>query len=342
MDSTLSQDEVDALLAAVKTGELGEEEQAPDARKVEQVKVVTYNFRKPQLMSGDQNRSLQFIHETFAKGVQSSMLTNLKAPLEIKPISLDYLTYNEFVLSLMSPTFIMVLSGAPVMGELVIEMDMSIVLMVINILLGGDSGTAPEPRELTAIEASIAGPLVDIVAGELTNAWSNTVNVKFECTVIEYNPEYVRVVSADSSVLSTTMDLRLNEKTGAMNICYPIETILPVLDILTTRVTGGRKKEDVATNQIATLQAMRKVPIELRAEVGRCSILTSQLGKLKPGDVLCLNKRFDVPVDVYIGKRQCFHAALQKQRDKVAVKLLERIREKETNQASSKNKTGKA
>ena len=327
MDNTLSQEEVDALLAAVKSGEIVDDTAAIKDES-EQVKVITYNFRKPQVISSDQNRGFQVIHESLAKGIQGSLLTNLKVPLEVMPVAIDYLTYTEFIMSIMSPTFMVVLTTEPFMGELLLEINLPIIISMIDILLGGDGGGNPESRELSVIEEAIVGPIVNYVLLELSHAWSDTADISFHCQKIEFDPEFVRVTALESSVLSATFDLRMGNKTGTMNICYPFEMIQPILDRVTAKMTGGRDRRGRKLGtQNEVLRSIRRVPIKLDVGLGHCSITANDLSRLKPGDVLKLDKRIDSLADVYVEGRRSFQAALGTRRGKLAVQLMERYSE---------------
>ncbi len=327
MDNTLSQEEVDALLAAVKSGDIVDES-ASIKDESEQVKVITYNFRKPQVISSDQNRGFQVIHESLAKGIQSSLLTNLKVPLEVMPVAIDYLTYTEFIMSIMSPTFMVVLTTEPFMGELLLEINLPIIVSMIDILLGGAGGGSPESRELSVIEEAIVGPIVNYVLLELSRAWSDTADISFKCQKIEFDPEFVRVTALESSVLSATFDLRMGSKTGTMNICYPFEMIQPILDRVTAKMTGGRDRRGRKLGtQNEVLRSIRNVPIKLDVGLGGCIINANDLSRLKPGDVLKLDKRIDALADVYVEGRRSFQGALGTRRGKLAVQLLDRYSE---------------
>lgn len=327
MDNTLSQEEVDALLAAVKSGEIVDES-ATTKDESEQVKVITYNFRKPQVISSDQNRGFQVIHESLAKGIQGSLLTNLKVPLEVMPVAIDYLTYTEFIMSIMSPTFMVVLTTEPFMGELLLEINLPIIISMIDILLGGDGGGNPESRELSVIEEAIVGPIVNYVLLELSHAWSDTADISFHCQKIEFDPEFVRVTALESSVLSATFDLRMGSKTGTMNICYPFEMIQPILDRVTAKMTGGRDRRGRKLGtQNEVLRSIRNVPIKMDVGLGHCNITANDLSRLKPGDVLKLDKRIDAMADVYVEGRRSFQAALGTRRGKLAIQLMDRYSE---------------
>jgi len=170
MDKTLTQEEVDALLQAMKTGEVKPEDELPTT-VAEEVKVVAYNFRKPRLVSGDQLHGFQVIHDLFAKGLQTGLFVSLKKSVDIKLVAIDQFTYGEFILSLFRPTYLAVMSTTPSIGEIVVEMNLSIVLAMIDILLGGDGTSVQEPRELTAIEQTISTDITDVVRAELKSAW---------------------------------------------------------------------------------------------------------------------------------------------------------------------------
>ncbi len=322
MDKTLSQDEVDALLQAVKSGQMVPEEEATK-KTAEEVKVVTYNFRKPRLVSADQLRGFHMIHDSFAKTLQSSLFTNLKTQVEVKPVAIDNLTYGEFVLSLMNPTFIAILNTTPPTGELILEINLPIMLIMIDIMLGGTGSQTQEAREMTFIEQSIATGLVDYILAELKNAWLSTVEMNFKVASIESNPEYVQATTQDASVLNATFDLRIGEATGTMNVCYPYEMIQPLFTKISTRMSGKRAQtQRTQQDRELMLKALGKVMLDIRAQLGISRILTSQLGKLKPGDVFLINKRIDEPVEVFIGNQYCYQAQLGVRRGKLAVKLI--------------------
>jgi flagellar motor switch protein FliM len=326
MDKTLSQQEVDALLQAVRSGDIQDQVEEVSSVTSKELRVVSYDFRKPRLVSSDHLHGLHLIHESFAKGLIGSVFTSLKAQMDIKPVSIDSIVYNEFIMSLLNPTFVATIATAPQPGEIVLEMNLGIVLTLTDILLGGTGTGIPESRELTVIEKSLAGNFVDYILAELRTAWSGIADMKLTSRAVECNPELVRIVSPETPVFSVTFDIRINDTTGTLNICYPYDVVQPLLPRIAARVSGRKEKSSRTDREKQEIVgAVANVPLDVRVEVGQGFILASQLGRLKVGDVVTLETRIDEMADVQIENRSCFKGALCSSRNRAAVRIVRRI-----------------
>lgn len=328
MDKTLSQQEVDALLQAVRSGDVNEPAAETPPAKASELRVAAYDFRKPRLVSSDHLHGLQLIHESFSKSLAGSVFAGLKAQMDIKPVAIDSIVYGEFIMSLLNPTFVSVVTLAPYSGEIVIEMNLSIVLTLTDILLGGPGTGVPEARELTSMERSLAAGFMDYVLSDLSAAWSGIADMKLASRAVECNPELVRIVSPETPVFSVTFDVRLNDATGTINICYPYEVVQPLLPRIAARVSGRKEKSARSAHEKqGAVRAISKVPIDVRVSIGTGTILASQLGQLRSGDVICLDTQTDELADVSIGGRANFKGALCSSRGHAAVRIVSRISE---------------
>lgn len=326
MPDILSQDEVDALLAAIQKGEVDVAEQQ-DEQSSAQRKVEPYDFHKPHLISNEQLRGLQIIHDTFAKGVQSNLSGLLRTAIEVKLVAIDQLLYSEFILSLYNPTFLSVINAPPLTGTFLVEMNLPIVMIMIDRLLGGLGQTVPAPRELTAIEVTIVNKVVRAVLDELRLAWGNTVeNIEFELESHDFNPEFLRVAPPEASVLSVTLDWRFGETAGVMNLCYPFSMIKPMLSKLTAETLISKAPKEASVEERKKMAAIIKaIPVHARAILGRSVLSANQVADLKVGDIVCLQNRFDEPVELAVDGRPCFKAEIGRSRGKIALRLLQPI-----------------
>jgi len=102
MGEVLSQAEIDALLQAISSGEVQMEDLKEQA---EEGKVKRYDFRRPNKFSKEQLRTLYYmIHENFGRMVANFLSAYLRANIQVKIISVEQMTYEDFVLSLPTPT----------------------------------------------------------------------------------------------------------------------------------------------------------------------------------------------------------------------------------------------
>ena len=102
MAKILSQEEIDALLANVSTESSFEEE---DKGKQ---KVTVYDFKHPNLVSKEQLRLLETIHEGLARNFGVFLSAQLRMIVEMNLLAIDQIMYSEFVMSIAPPSCIYV------------------------------------------------------------------------------------------------------------------------------------------------------------------------------------------------------------------------------------------
>ncbi len=331
MTEILSQEEVDALLNAIQKGDVNVEE-PPEKPDLAKRRVEPYDFHKPHLISNEQLRGLQIIHDNFAKGLQGGLSGLLRTALDVKLVAIDQLQYNEFVLSLYNPTFLTVISLPPLPGNALIEMNLAIIMVIIDRLLGGTGVAVPSPRELTPIEMSVVRAVVRMALNELQSAWEGTMpGLNFGVESHDFNPEFLRIAAPESSVLSVTFDWRIGETAGVINLCYPFAVIKPVLPKLSTESVAARAvKEPTEAEKKKMMRNVGSVPMTVHAVLGRSILTADQIAGLTVGDVLCLENRFDNPIEVMIGGKTCYRAELGQRHEKMAFRLVSAIRAEDT------------
>lgn len=325
MADTLSQEEIDALREAVKTGEaFAGGEQPAKTSDPEQIKVVAYDFHKPQILSADQLHQIQMMHESLGKTLQTNLFSILKSALEIKLVAVDQISYGEFVLSLSNPTYIGTLCTKPNIGNMAIEINAPVVLAVLDILLGGAGSAVAKPRELTFLERRIFRNVADAIINDTNAAWANMADISMEIVEEESNPEYLQLATPETPCLCITFDVHIGGTTGLLNLCYPFVVIQSA--VARGDSTPGKKRKGAGGIEIGEgdgmLKAMEVVPLDMRAVVGSTVISARDLGMLKTGDVICLDQRIDNPVDIYVGENRAFTAEIGKYHGKVAIGLV--------------------
>src|SRR4051794_3951631 len=203
-DEVLSQAEVENLLSAMeahsaRSGGAAEIE-APvlaGARSGPRVreKVVPYDFKRPERVGKDQMRALQSLHEGFGRNFSAALSALLRSIVEVKLTSVDQLTYGEFVFSLENPTCFNLLRAEPLEGNLILDINPSILYPVIDRLLGGGvEGSSIARRPLTEIELGLVSYITDLFLKELKHAWENVVELDLAVVRVESNPQLVQIV----------------------------------------------------------------------------------------------------------------------------------------------------
>src|SRR5207302_11152333 len=124
MSRELSQQEIDAVFRNLQDRK-GDD--APTA----------FDFRRPDRIAKSQLRAIHLLHDTFVRNLVSSLSAYLRSYLTVNLVSVEQLSYAEFLDGLPSPTCIVSLGLSPYDGNGVLELNPSLVFPILEMLLGG-------------------------------------------------------------------------------------------------------------------------------------------------------------------------------------------------------------
>jgi flagellar motor switch protein FliM len=334
MPNILNQDEIDSLLGAMERGEIDQfmEEEKPD------LNINEYNFRRPNLITKDQLRNFQTIHETFSKEMVSALALFLRTGVEFNLVSTEQQQYGEFIHSLSNITLCVVFSADPLPGVAVVEVNLSLVFGVVDMLLGGQGDIETEIRVPTEIEIAIMEPFIERLIEKLQACWSTMMQVKLKKERHESDPEYIQAAPIDAPVVVLAFDTKIGFANGIINICYPLPMIQAVneyLDNLSGDMDNyyGRKTNKETKRQV--LESMIKVPMPFAVELGKASIRGRELMNLEMGDIIILDKKITEPVSVEVAGHPMFLARPGRLKDQLCVKICDKIRYDEDDFSSS-------
>ena len=262
MTEVLSQSEIDALLSAISSGKSLDNIDTKRV-EVEHRKIKIYDFKRPDKFSKDQIRTLQMMHENFARVTTTSLSAQLRTLVGIHVASVDQLTYEEFIRSVSNPSTLAMVSMDPLKGSSILEIDPSITFTIIDRLFGGP-GESPKNlnRELTDIELSVMEGIIVRILGNLREAWSQVIDLRPRLGSIETNPQFAQMVSPNDMVVLITLETKVADVEGMMNFCIPYITIEPILSKLSAQYWYASVKRG------STIENLKIIKEKLQFKVG--------------------------------------------------------------------------
>jgi flagellar motor switch protein FliM len=230
MAEILSQEEIDALLTAISTGGVDTSEYIPEKKKAR-----IYDFRRPDKFTKDHIMTLQMMHESFARLSTTMLSAKLRSLAGIHVISVDQLTFEEFIRSIPNPALIAAVNIKPLPGSIIIEIDPSISFTIIDMLAGGEGYAAKISREHTDIELMLMEEICNGLIDNLRLSWSCVIELSPELANLETNPQFAQIVPPDDMVVLITLQAKIGCVEGMINIAIPYITIEPVIERLSAQ-----------------------------------------------------------------------------------------------------------
>ena len=228
MSELLTQEEIDSLLNAVTKGEMPHESGA-DATPRRHQTILPYDFRRPNRIAKEQVRTLQMLHDTFARSVSSSLSAYLRSMLEVQLTSVEQLTYGEFMASVVPPSTLGIFEMAPLKGGAVLDINPHLVFPMIDRILGGPGRASIHVRELTEIERALVARILRKLLVDLQQAWAQIGKFEVRLLNLETNPQFVQLTSPNDIAILVTFDVRVGEVEGVMSLCLPFAMLEPIL-----------------------------------------------------------------------------------------------------------------
>ena len=325
-DDVLSQSEIDKLLSALSDGTVSAEDVKADE---EQKKIKMYDFKRPDKFAKDQIRTLFMLHESFSRLLNTYLSTHLRTLVNVEVASVEQLTYQEFVQSLANPSVISVLAVPPLKGNIIMEINTEIAFAFMDRVFGGEGKTGLKPRVLTEIEEVVVRRFIDTAMRQLQEAWSTVVEFSPTLEATESNPQFTQIVPPSDMVVIVTIQMKVGDVEGMMNICIPYLVLEPIMSKLTTTywVASSVSKDD-DPEQVKILQKkIKRTEVPFVVQLGSLDITINEFLTLGFGDVLQMDTKVEDNLICLVGHRPKFYCRPGTSGKKMAVQITKVINE---------------
>lgn len=307
MAKILSQDEIDALLNTVSAGEETQEEVPVTDESMRSV--IAYDFKHPNRVSKDQVRTLENLHDNFSGHLGSTLSAIQRAMVDVDLVSVDQITYSEFIMSLSSPSSTYTVTMEPLEGRCLVDFNPTLSFLFIDRLFGGVGKILDTERELTGIERAVLSKIAKNVFRELERVWSSIVKIQIKSVSFETNPQFVQIVAPGETVIVISLQIKMLGHSGLLTFCYPYVTLEPIMeDLVGGAWVDASKEEELQKNRVQNAVNLERVNAEVKAFLGSTEITVADFLSLKPGDVIQLDQKTTAAMEVYVQDSRKFLA----------------------------------
>ena len=285
MGRQLSQQEIDAVFRRLqKRGP--EQKSAP--------KAVPFDFRRLDRIPKSQLRAIRLLHDNFVRNLANGLSAYLRSYLTVALVSVEQLSYAEFLDGLSSPTCLVSLSMRPFEGNAILVLNPNLSFPILEILLGGKNKPSdPLNREITEIERNLLKDLLGIILQDLKKAWETITTIDFTVESMETEPQLLQVLDPGEAFVATAIEVRIGEAIGMMNLAIP-SLIIKMMRSKFSHQASGRKSRSSEAEQARMLNLIRGAEVNLDVRL--------QGPKLKLADLVALDRGDVVPFDFPVSK----------------------------------------
>jgi len=290
-----------------------------------------YNFRRPDKFSKEHLKALQDIHRDFVKHLATYMTGFLRMEVEIDVISVDQLTYEEYICSMPPHVQNCIFKLNPLSGEISMGMTPEVLSVVLDRMLGGAGTSGDIGKELTQIEELLTIKFVERIIKIMEEAWGAIMPMKSEFVSLINGYHTMPITTSGEIVTLISFEVRLGQKNfGLMNICLPYPVLEAVLPKLTPQYIYQHAA--VAANEIGkneTLERIKNAELDFSVILGTTNIEINDVLELKPDDVIKLDQKLNKELIACINNKKKFFVEPGTVQNKICVRITNQYKQKE-------------
>ena len=290
------------MINALSSGTIAEtkdEEEAAEYRN--------YDFRRPSKFSKEQIRTLQYLHDNYARTLTNFLGAYLRVPVQIQLASVSQVTYEEFVFSLPVPTLVTVFKMNDEMGSSLLETNPSFVFPIIGLVFGGTGQVPKDFREFTDIEISVMKQINSYLLDNLRYSWEDLATLEPEVETMDINPQFNRMFASTETVILLTFSCQINENEGLVNLCIPYITLEKIIPRLTSQYWFKQAtREQSRYNEKIALEQVGEVEVDLSVILGRTIVTLDDFLQFREGDIIQLNQSEGEDLDILVESQPLF------------------------------------
>ena len=326
MGEVLSQNEIDSLLQALSSGELD----ADEISNIDERSAKNYDFRRPAKFSKEHLRTLEIIFEHYGRLLSTNLPVYLRKNIQVSVVNSEACTFSEFSTALANPVLLAVVNFDPLGGNVLLEVAANLGFAIIDRMLGGQGNPLDKSRDFSEIERSIIDKIIAVCVQLMREPWKNVTDINPYLERIETNPQFAQIIAPSEMIAIVTINVKIGDVEGLMNVCLPYFTLESVMDKLNTKYWFSNMK-DSADEQFGEHieTVIKKVSMPIKTVLGKSVITVSDFVNLQLGDIIKLNTKIDSELDVYVGNIQKFKGLPGTSRDAYSVRVTEVMREEE-------------
>ena len=326
MGEVLSQNEIDNLLAALSSGELD----ADDMSDASDKQVKNYDFKRPTKFSKEHLRTLEIIYEHYGRLLSTNLPVYLRKNIQVSVASSETVIFSEFTNALSNPVILGIVNFQPLGGTILIELAAQLGFAIIDRMLGGAGDPLEKNRDFTEIEMTIIEKMMVVCMQLMREPWKNVVDINPVMERIETNSQFAQVIAPNDMIAIVTLNMKIGDVEGFMNVCLPFFTLENVMDKLNTKYWYANMQEKNEEDFQENIEALiKRVDIPVKAALGKTNISVNDFVNLQIGDIIRLDTDVDQDLTVYVGNIKKFTALPGSSKDKYAVRVTSVIREGE-------------
>jgi flagellar motor switch protein FliM len=296
-----------------------------DAGRTKPRSIHSCNFRYAGRLSNENARALTALHEKFALSATTALELYLGTSLELKLLSLEQMASADYISGLATNSYLLPCALNVLECNFLMEMDVSLVVPIIDLLLGGAGTPSEAARELTEIDEEIMQSVSALIVKQVEASW-RTLNLSLTPGRCIKPGLIQQVFMVNEKLVLLMFEMTIGGTTGHFNMALPTSFVGFLLRHL--RATQSKKQSSLRLVRNPSLrERILDCDFTVAGDITQMRVLVKDLVGLKPGRVLKMKAPVKNPGRLTVAGIEIFEASPVRNGTRKALQLSARSHE---------------
>lgn len=294
MAGVLEQEEIDALMGGLSSGELD-----TDGEGAEAAAARNFDFSKQHYALRRLLPALEAVHSQYADAIKAR-LTQISSGIEaVAADSILITSLGELSPQLATPCRIACVSATPLAAPIYLVVDSNLMFDMVNRYFGGNNSLRKTRvgERFSATEMRLSDLVCEQLVGEIPAAWHSLIDVKTEVSSLESDPRFIDDLEEDETLIATRFSISFAHSEGSIWLILPWNAIEPVRESFHGAARHSKREHDPQWH--TKLQdGLNETELELVAVLAQSRVKLKRALQLKKGDVIAIGDPANITLQI--------------------------------------------
>ena len=260
-----------------------------------------FDFGQAGHVSTDEMRSVRATDEQFARSLTHALSAWLRTDLAITPQPLQQGSFQEFLDSA-EQHYLLPLDLPEHHARGMLAWPLRLVPEVVDLLLGGRGGVPELGREMTEVEESVLGAVLEIVVRERNAAW-HYIGMRMVTGERERDGQERRMLPPQEKMVLLRFHVTVPGAGGDLLFCVPVSALNNTLRTFSATRAVRRPRNDQERERVEA--ALRHARLRASLCFQTVRVPAAELQAMQPGSLLRLPLSSSAPAELRLSNVPC-------------------------------------
>jgi len=325
VEKILSQDEMDALLHGVQSGQV-------DTRTAP---VPTSGVRPYDLMNLNHyvtlhpTMAIKVVSDLFRVPFQLALKRAFRKEVKLEQTAVEMNKFDSFLEVIPPMSSFNLLKLEPLTNSVLLVITADLVYLLLVYFYGGGKVQTRQGEEYTLIETRFIRKIVDLLMVELQKAWESISPVKITVQRTDCTSRTMKIFPDKDWVVTARFRLTIDESGEDFYLCFPFSHLEPLRKTLYGGPANAAVRKSGQGEAALKYHLAESGWVTVSATVGCTALTVPEIIKLEVGDVIALDRKVNEDLELSVENYPIFYGRPGTYKDKQAFQIQSVIPQKQ-------------